>query len=318
MRRVARAFGWLLLLGGAALFVFGALNYERDRSVDELAARWALPPSEFVAIEGLDVHVRDEGPDDPVATIVLLHGTGSSLHTWDGWTEVLRDRYRVLRVDLPGFGLTGPSPANDYSLTAYAEFVVAVLDEFSIEIATLGGNSLGGRIAWATALAAPERVDRLVLVDASGYAIAAKSVPIGFRVAQTPVLRNVVRNVLPRFAVEQSIINVYGDPARIAPGTVDRYFELTTREGNRDALVQRMLQIKPGVMSERISALQQPTLLLWGAKDRLVPLEVGERFDRDIADSTLIVFDDLGHVPHEEAPVRTVEAVITWLNQEPD
>ncbi len=122
-----------------------------------------------------------------------------------------------------------------------------------------------------------------------------------------------MRDVLPRSVVERSLRDVYGDPTKVTPDLVDRYFDLATREGNRAALVARFDQTKPGLLAERVPEIQVPTLILWGGKDRLIPLEFGERFAREIQGSQLVVFDALGHVPHEEDPARTVAAVLPFI-----
>ena len=298
-----------------ALLVAGyvALNWAPDRTVEELRARWAAPPSEFIELNGLRVHVRDEGRRDDPVPIVLLHGTSDSLHTWSGWVRALEQDRRVIRVDMPGFGLTGPTPDGDYSIEAYTRFAIAVLDHYGLDHSVLGGNSFGGWVAWETALAAPGRVDALVLVDAAGYAFESRSVPIGFRVAKIPVLNRLVDSVLPRSLVESSVRSVYGDPSRVTPELVDRYYELTLREGNRAALVQRFSQAPLGLNESRIREVRVPTLILWGGRDGLIPVEYGGLFNRDIAGSQLVVFDDLGHVPQEEDPARTVAALKSFL-----
>ncbi|MBX3659821.1 MAG: alpha/beta hydrolase [Ramlibacter sp.] len=320
----------LLVLAGALFFaVVGVvLTWAPDQPVSELTARWAQPPSRFVAVQGLQVHLRDEGPGAGAPQrageaaggaplpIVLLHGTSASLHTWQGWAEALRGQRRVIRFDLPGFALTGPQPQGDYSIDAYVRFVIAVMDQLGVQRFVLAGNSLGGQIAWATAVAHPERVSELVLVDAAGYAFVPKSVPIGFQIARMPALRPLMENTLPRGLIESSVRNVYGHPERVTPALVDLYYDMTRREGNRRALGQRMAQMTPEAVAQRsgrIATIRQPTLILWGGQDRLIPPENAQRFARDIAGSQLVVFDDLGHVPHEEDPARTVAAVQKFL-----
>ena len=167
-----------LVVAGA---VFIAMNWVPDRSVAELRPRWGAPPSIFLDIDGMPVHVRDEGPRDDESPIVLLHGFGSSLHAWDGWAEALRDKRRVVRLDLPGFGLTGPSPDNVYGLERDMRVTLAVLDRLGIARAVIGGNSLGGAVSWRMALAHPARVEKMILVDAGGYPQHATSIPIGMR-----------------------------------------------------------------------------------------------------------------------------------------
>jgi len=278
-----------------------------------LAPRWAAPPSAFIEVGGLSVHYRDEGPRDDPTPIVLLHGTSSSLHTWDGWAEALRPKHRVVRFDLPGFGLTGPNASAEYSDAAYVGFVLQMLDALKLPRVVLGGNSLGGAIAWQTAVAAPERVAQLILVDAGGYAVEAASVPIGFRIARSPGLRSVMRFVLPRSVVEASVRSVFGDPTRVTPELVDRYVAMTLRAGNREALAQRMAQMNWGQNLGGLRTITQRTLVMWGGRDRLIPPSHAQQFARDIPGSTLVMFDELGHVPHEEDPQHTVLAVQRFL-----
>lgn len=305
--------GTLLLLTATAVG-FLVANWAPDLPVGDLKARWAPPPSQFIDIAGMQVHLRDEGPRDDAMPVVLLHGTGASLHTWDGWVEALKDERRVIRFDLPAFGLTGPAPDGDYSIETYARTVVAVLDHLAVEGCVLGGNSLGGYVAWATAVLHPGRVSGLLLVDAGGIPFASQSSPIGFRIARTPGLRRLMRNVLPRSLVESSVKNVYGDPSLVTPQLVDRYFELTLRQGNRQALSERFRQTQPGSLVERLPEIDLPTLVLWGGRDRLIPPSLGQRFRQQIVGSELVIFDDLGHVPQEEAPERTVAVVEEFLN----
>ena len=313
MRRTAKIAA--ALVGALALLLagFAALNRAPDRPVAELTARWAQPPSSFIDIAGMQVHVRDEGVRDDPVPIILLHGTSASLHTWDGWVRELEPFRRVIRVDMPGFGLTGPARDGDYTIEAYVRFMGAVMDHFAIRNCVLAGNSFGGWVAWETALAQPGRVDALILVDSAGYTLHSQSVPLGFRVAKIPVLNRLVESMLPRALVESSVRNVYGDPDKVTPDLVDRYYEITLREGNRAALVQRFAQSAAGIDETRIRQVGVPTLILWGGRDRLIPLEYGALFKRDIAGSSLVVFDDLGHVPQEEDPVRTVAALKSFL-----
>jgi pimeloyl-ACP methyl ester carboxylesterase len=266
-------------------------------------------------VTGLRAHVRDEGPRDDPMPIVLLHGTSDSLHTWGGWTEVLARERRVIRVDMPGFGLTGPAPDGDYRMGRYVQFVGALLDGLGVQRCVLGGNSFGGWVAWETALAQPERVGALILVDAAGYPIESQSVPIGFRIARVPGLNRIMRSVLPRDLIESSVRNTYGDPSRVTPELVDRYYELTLRQGNRAALAQRFAAGRRAADPSRVRQLRQPTLILWGGRDGLIPRRYGEQFERDIAGSRLVVFPELGHVPQEEDPAATVAAVSQFLRE---
>jgi pimeloyl-ACP methyl ester carboxylesterase len=312
VRSIKWSLGALLTLAVVAI-ALTIVYWAPDRPVDELKARWAPPPSQFVTIDGMSVHLRDEGPRDDPRPLLLLHGTSASLHTWEGWTRALKARHRVIRVDLPGYGLTGPAPDGDYSPEHNTRFVVDLLDTLNVDKAVLAGNSFGGQVALDVALAHPDRVEKLILVDALGYPRNATSVPIGFRVAGIPGLNRWMEVVLPRSMVESSLRNVYGDPSRVTPALIDRYFDLSTRAGNRAALPKRFRFLPTDASAKRIATITIPTLILWGGRDRLIPPDNAERFHRDIAGSRLVVFPALGHVPQEEDPQATVAVVQSFL-----
>ena len=318
MPLLLRLFGLLLLVSALALPMLQA----PDRPVETLVARWAPPPSEFIDLNGQLVHYRDVGPRADPAPIVLLHGTSASLHTWEGWSKALRGQRRVISLDLPAFGLTGPF-AGDYptrwagqplyTADHYARFVLDLLDRLAVQRFVVAGNSLGGDVAWHIAAAAPDRVAQLVLVDAAGYRFTPDDVPLGWRIARLPVLGRVTEHFLPRPFVLQGLRAVYGNPAKIDEALIDRYYELTLRAGNRAALVQRLQAWSPDEGVEKVVGVSVPTLILWGGRDRLIPPALAQRFEADIPGSQRVLFDDLGHVPHEEDPLRTVAAVKAFL-----
>lgn len=292
-----------------------ATSWAPDRPVETLTERWATPPSQFLPLQGMAVHLRDEGWADDPLPVLLLHGTSSSLHTWDGWVGALSPSRRVIRVDLPGFGLTGPFPHDDYHVTAYVTFVLELLDSLDLSQVVIAGNSFGGQLAWETAVTAPERVAALILVDAAGYPLEPKSVPIGFRIAQNDWLQPLVTHLLPRRLVAGSVHDVYGDPDRVSDALLDRYYELALRAGNRRALGLRLEQaIHHEARAARIATITQPTLILWGEYDQLIPPENAARFAADIGGSRLVIFDGLGHVPHEEDPEATVVEAMRFLD----
>ncbi|MDO6694301.1 alpha/beta hydrolase [Aliiglaciecola sp. 3_MG-2023] len=313
IKRLATLLGSLFLLLVAIYVVLFILFQQPDKTVAELAPTWAPAPSQFIDIGGMQIHLRDEGPKNDPLPIVLLHGTSSSLHTWEGWTQALASQRRVIRFDLPGFGLTGPHAQNDYSIEQYSQTVIDIMDSLGIERFVLAGNSLGGYISWATAVFYPQRVEKLILVDASGYPYQSASVPLAFTISQQPLLKLLVGDMLPRSLVVKSVKNVYGDPSKVTPELVERYYQLTTREGNRQALAARFAQTQPSELINRISEIKQPTLIMWGQEDRLIPVDLGRRFQEEIENSELVIFATLGHVPHEEDPESTVKSVIDFL-----
>lgn len=310
----------LLLVAAGLVFFFVAgivAVWAPDKPLDLLVERWAPPPSQFLAIGGMQVHLRDEGPRDDPYPIVLLHGTSDSLHTWDGWAERLRQRRRVIRFDLPGFGLTGPHPLGDYRIEAYVRFVADLLDRLGLQSVVLGGNSLGGQIAWSAAVRMPTRVHQLILVDAAGFVLEPQQVPLAFAVARWRWAGRLAEYLLPRGLVLASLRSVYGDPAKVGPALVDRYYDMALRQGNRGALARRLAAIGQEPDPQGLQSLHMPTLLLWGARDSLIPLRFGRQFAQAIAGSRLVVFEGLGHLPQQEDPARSGSEVERFLGLTP-
>lgn len=302
----------LAVLGGTLLT--GLFFGHRDRPVEALKPKYAPVPSEFTTLMGMDVHFRDEGDPHDSLPLVLLHGTGSSLHTFDAWAATLKKQKRVVRMDLPGFGLTGPFPDRNYAMDQYVRFVAAFLSARKISRCILGGNSLGGQIAWNVAAEHPERVEKLILIDAAGYPGKSTRVPLAFRMARMPFVNKLLTFITPRFVVRSSVQNVYADKGKVSDALVDRYFELSLRAGNRQALVDRLQMPADSLPVRQISNINQPTLILWGAQDGLIPLENAYRFHRDLPHDTLVILENSGHVPMEENPEESLEAVLAFLS----
>jgi len=312
MKRVLK----VLAIGVVGLLVLFSLLFGHfDLPIEELKPKYAPAPSEFVEVMGMDVHYRDEGNPRDSLPVVLIHGTGSSLHTFDAWSAALKENRRVIRMDLPGFGLTGPFPDRNYSMDAYVAFVAEFLTTRGITHCILGGNSLGGQIAWNFTLKHPDRVDKLILIDAAGYPGKSTSVPLAFKIARTPVLNNILTFITPRFVVESSVLNVYADKSRVTDALVDRYFDLSLRTGNRQALVDRMQMPLDTSRLQQIKNITQPTLILWGAQDGLIPVESAYRFQRDLPNDTLVILKHSGHVPMEENPEESLEAVLRFIEK---
>lgn len=298
----------VLCLLCAGLFVAA---YRSDLPLSELVRKYTNEESEFTDVEGMRVHFRDEGSGD--RTLLLLHGIGASLHTWDGWVQPLENDHRILRVDLPGFGLTGPHPDGDYSIQGYVDFLDKFLDKLDIQSIDIAGNSLGGQIAWNYALTRPERVRRLVMIDAAGYPRDGdRGSGTILRLARLPLVSNLLTTLTPRSLVADSLREVYGDPARLTDDTIDRYYELARRQGNRRAFIERAMATNFDRNGDH-RELKQPVLILWGAEDRWIPLEDGRAFANDIEGARLVVYPGVGHIPMEEMPGPTARAALTFL-----
>ncbi len=299
----------LIVVLGASGFLF--LSYHDDIPVETLKALYGQQPSMFVDIDGMSVHYRIEGEGMP---LVLIHGTAASLHTWDVWTEQLKSDFKIIRFDLPAFGLTGPSPDGRYSLDFYAGFVDKLLNKLEVDSFHVAGNSLGGAIAWYYTVKYPEKVNKLILVDASGHP-KEDGPPLIFKLAQNAAFSSFFKSFTPKFIIENNLKAVYHDDAKVDQALVDRYFHMALREGNRQAFVDRANE-KFTDHSDLIRNITVPTLIQWGKHDTWVPLADGQLFQNKIHDSRLIVYDNAGHVPMEEIPVITARDAKAFLQDQ--
>ena len=291
------------LLGGAAWL------YAPDRPRAWLEARYAAGAGEYCDVAGIRLHLRESGPRDAPA-LILLHGFGSSLQTWDGWAGQLSTRYRVVRFDLPGFGLTGPDPTGDYSDRRGVQVLAALMDRLGIRRASLVGNSLGGRLAWQFAAQDPDRVDRLVLISPDGFASP------GFAYGRKPSLPLTMRLlpfILPRALLRMSLAPAYGDPSRLGAATVARYRDLMLAPGVRRAILARMAQVMLEDPVPLLKGIRAPTLLLWGEKDAMIPPSNAVEYARAIPHAKLVMLPGLGHVPFEEASRASLEPLLQFL-----
>jgi hypothetical protein len=303
----------------AALMLLVLAGCQTDLPLTDLKARYGGPTSRFLPMDGMDVHWRDEGPSgaaQPPLAILLLHGTGASLQTWDGWARELSKEFRVVRLDLPGFGLTGPHPSADYSPAATVDFLERFAAATGLQRFVVAGNSLGGLYAWRFALRHPEHVRGLILIDAAGYPSDLTGPgTLGLRLARTPVVSELMRWAPVDAMVGSGLRGAYADPSKVTPETIDLYASLMRRPGNRAAMGDRARAQTPVTGWEQIQNIRTPTLILWGQHDTWLPPVMGERFKRDIPGSRLILYPELGHVPMEEDAASTARDTLIFLRE---
>jgi len=306
----------LLLIFGALFISACSPHYDYEW----LEQKYANGASNFIDVDGLRVHYRDEHPTTErsttehlateQATIVLIHGTASSLHTWDAWAEELKGEFRVIRMDLPGFGLTGPDHLARYEISDDIRFLHAFLNNLDTQSIHLAGSSLGGRIAWQYAIEHPERIKSLTLIDALGYP--QDSWPPAIQLAQWPVFDAIMTRFSPRFMYKQGLSDVYHQPQQITETLVDRYFELSRYPGNLSAFPQRV-KARLDQDAHLISKVSTPTLILWGEKDKYFPVKNAHRFAQDIPSSIVHTYPNVGHLPMEEAPQKSLSDFKAFL-----
>ncbi|MFF5010227.1 alpha/beta fold hydrolase [Streptomyces phaeochromogenes] len=262
---------------------------------------YADEESRFTWVNGVRVHFKREGSGPP---LLLLHGSGSSLHAFDPLAEDLKTDCEVIRLDLPGFGLTGPRPDRDYRIEAYVSFVAEFLSGLGLDKVNVAGNSLGGNIAWNLAVEHPQWVRKLILMNATGYP--EKTLPQALRMARNPLLRPLLRRWAPSGAAERSLRASVGPRMQIDQLLVDRVTAMMNRSGNRSAFIDFANTDQPD-RSGRLTEITAPTLVLRG------DLIDGQHFRRDIPGSHEVVLAGIGHLMPEEAPAEVAEAIRSHL-----
>jgi pimeloyl-ACP methyl ester carboxylesterase len=322
MRRVL--VGLLVLVGIVAVLLTGGyFALQRpDISYETLATRYENDASRYVDLpSGVRMHYRDQGQGP---TLLLVHGFSASLHTWEPWVERLAtgderiNDYRVISIDLPGHGLT--SAPDDYraSIEAYRDVVAEFAQSQNLQSFVLAGSSMGGNVAWEYALAHPEQVEALILVDASGWEESreefAQEPPI-FKLLRNPLLGPLLRDLDSTRLIRGGLEASFGDPALVDDAMVARYADMARAPGHREILLQMTLGFRTRNFAtpERLAPLQMPVLVLAGDQDQIVPVDHARQFNTAIAGSELILFEGIGHIPQEEAADQSAMAVHEFI-----
>lgn len=302
---ISRLLRWAIyLLGLYWLYT----NWHEDLPVSQLVERYTFPDSRYLEMDGMTIHYRVTGRGEPM---LLLHDANSSLHTWMGWTDSLARHYQVISLDLPGFGLTGPHPQGSYSAFMYAEFFHRFVERLNLRPFHLAGNGLGAQIAWFYATEHPERLRKLILLDAPGFE--EKSSTAIQWLARTPVLNQVLRKITPRAFIRLMLEDVYSDDQKVTDALVQRHLDLLLRPGNRKAFTDRAQVSEnrpPATLIEQISV---PTLILWGAEDTRISPEYAYEFHQNIRKALLKIYQNTGHWPQEENAAESAADVEAFL-----
>lgn len=316
---------WVLIslvavFGLAVLAALATWLYLRapDIPYETLAARYADASSRYLDVPGgVRVHYRDEGRSDgPI--LVLIHGGGDNLWTWDGWVQRLGAHYRILRFDLPGHGLTR-APA-DYRFAKSDDVVAQTLDALHLHRFVLGGSSLGGLAAWRYAAAHPDRVQALILLDSAGLPDEAKTskAPLAFRILRYSWGRAILESIDNKPLIVDSLKRELGHREAMTKTLVDRWADLQRAPGHRHILMAGLANgIAPpskAAVLATLATIKAPTLILWGAVDPLTPAASGRSFQAAIAGSKLIVYPGTGHLPQIEIPTQSAADADAFLS----
>jgi pimeloyl-ACP methyl ester carboxylesterase len=314
--------GLLVIVGLAAIVAVGGYFALKrpDIAYETLAARYESAASRYVDLPGgVRMHYRDQG-EGP--TLLLIHGYSASLHTWEPWVERLAtgddriNEYRIVSIDLPGHGLTRAPAGYQASIEAFRDIVAEFVRTQGLERFAIAGSSMGGNVAWEYALAHPEQVEALILVDASGWeAASAADEPLTFKLLRHPVAGPLMRDLDNTRVLRRGLQASFADPSMADEAMVSRYVELSRAPGHRDILLQLMTDFGSRNLAtpERLAALSMPTLIIWGDQDHLVPRGDADKFHAAIAGSQLRSFENAGHIPQEEVPDDSAMAVHEFL-----
>jgi pimeloyl-ACP methyl ester carboxylesterase len=305
-----------LIGGGFLLLLPVAFWYLSEPDIPRaiLEAKYAGPPSQFVTLpEGTRAHVRDRGPRDTLA-VVLIHGSNASLYTWEPWAKRLSDRFRVITLDLPGHGLTGAVPNRDYTQEGIVKFIEQVAAILGLHRFAIGGNSMGGRASVLLTIKHPERVTHLILVDSGGLPTKqVAATPLVYRLMGIPFANRLLLHITPRSLVVDGLNSAIVRKDIITDEMIDRYWDFIRMAGTREATITRS-RIRDKPIRNDIPNIKTPTLILWGENDRTIPVEAAYAFHAAIAGSKLIVYPHTGHVPQEEVADESAADVRTFLS----
>jgi pimeloyl-ACP methyl ester carboxylesterase len=280
-----------------------------DKARTELEANYLARTGDMMQVGPWRLHVRDSGPRD-APSVLMLHGFGASLHTWDAWAQALSANHRVIRLDLPGSGLSEPDPANDYTDARSIQLVLALMDRLGVPRASIVGHSIGGRIAWTFAAKHPQRTDKLVLVAPDGFASP------GFeygKAAEVPAMLGAMRYVMPKAVLRMNLAPAYGDPAFLTDELTTRYHDLMLAPGGRDAMFKRLQQTVLTDPLPLLTTITAPTMLVWGEADAMIPVANAQDYLGAVKGSRLATFPGVGHLPQEEAAQTSLKAVADFL-----
>ena len=291
-----------------AIVMYGLWTPDLERA--ELEKRYVASSPQMLDVDGLKVHYKETGPQAAPA-LLLMHGFGSSLQAWDDWSLKLEQKYRVIRLDLPGFGLTGASPANDYSEEKDLAILTHFADKLGLEKFSIIGHSMGGKMAWTLAASQPERVQALVLMAPDGFP---EAKDIGTKPYEVPAVTGLIKYFLPKYLVRKSIEPAFAEADALSDARVNRYYDMLRAPGVRAAILERSNQTIYTDPVPRLKAIKAPTLLIWGEQDQMIPSTNAKSYASVLSNSTTVLVPKLGHLLQEEQPEKGLTAVMQFLD----
>ena len=269
----------------------------------------------FVTVQDVRINYLERGKGD--RNVVLVHGFGSSIYSWKDILGPLEKHFHVYAMDVKGFGYSEKPKDADYSLVTMIDFVADFMDAVGVEKASLVGNSMGGAFCAATAIDYPEKVERLVLIDAAGYPM---KIPFLIRLGTAPVIGSVGKIFYGEWAVRWGLNQAFHDETLVTPERVRAYY-LPSKTPNGINAPRKVLRDFNSVLftyaARRFKRVRCPTLVIWGENDAWIPVENARRFGRDIPNAEVVIIKDCGHAPQEEKPGEVIPALLEFLEAGP-
>jgi pimeloyl-ACP methyl ester carboxylesterase len=267
--------------------------------------------AQYRVIEGTRLRFIDSGRAG-ATPVVFLHGFGASIYTWrKTLPAVAAAGYRVIAFDNRGFGFSD-KPAHGYGNAAYAQLVVSLLDSLGISSAVLVGHSMGGAIAAEVALAHPDRVRGLVLVDAAGYGVRWPGV---LKMARSRIVGAIATRFRNRWITGRILRSTYADPSKVTEADVDQYYAPVPAADFGRALRGVLREFRFDTLVGRLGALQTPTLVVWGDADRWIPVREGRRLATELPRGAFVVIAHTGHSAAEESADEVNQLLVDFLKQ---
>ena len=284
-----------LILGIVLLFysmIKLDIRYPSDISKESIEAKYLLESSDFIEIDGVNIHfaIDGTGPD-----LLLLHANYANLIDWNPWVDQLKKHFRVIRIDIPGHGLTEADPSNDYSMQRTVFLLENFLNELEIDTLSIAGASLGGTTSLHYASQNPEKIDNLILVSpgALNPRVRGRTEPVTL-----PKPFEIIAYITPKIITETLLKGGFGDPNNVTDQLIKRWHDLLLREGQRDAQIARVNQYVSGDIDQVLSEVRAPALIMWGKKNNVVPVDLAYEM-KDMMKNSLriemIIYESGGH-----------------------
>lgn len=307
---------WRLAIAGSAIAGLSLSLWAcapREIPFAELQLEYGLPASHtFEPLPGLTVHYTDEGRRDG-RVILLVHGFAASVHAWRPWVERLSDAYRIVAIDLPGHGLTQTPDGYRATLEGNAGLVDALAQHLQIDSFVIAGNSMGGAVSLAYAMAHPEKLDGLVLVCSAGWPSEGGGPPGAFGLLNNDIGRFFLKLVDPKLVIPEGLRSAYLDETLVTDDVIDRYTDLALGAGHRDVLLTQRSRPEPPWTPETFRDISTPTLVMVGARDAVIPPANSRAFAQTIPNAYLVTYPDGGHLPMEQLPDETARHLRAFI-----